>query len=59
MKEFVTEFKDGLNKPISRDMPLSKIIMIFILFLVIAFIVFDTLKLIQQWAAQAASQAIG
>ncbi len=57
MREFVGEFKDGLKRPLSAEMPVSTLLMIFVLFLVVGFIVFDTLKLIQQWAAQAVSAA--
>lgn len=55
MREFVGEVKDSLNKPLRPDMPVSTLLLIFVLFLVVGFIVFDTLKLIQQWATQAAA----
>ncbi len=55
MREFIGEVKEGLQKPLRPDMPISTLLLIFVLFLVVAFVVFDTLKLIQQWAAQAAS----
>lgn len=54
-QNLVTDIKTGLSQPLSKDMPLSSILIVFILFVIVAFVVFDVLKIIQQYAEAAAS----
>jgi len=40
---------DWLSHPFKKDMPISQLLLIFILFLIVAFIVFDMLRILKSW----------
>ena len=55
------DMKDWLSRPFSRDMPISQILLVFILFLIVAFIVYDMLAILKSWmesATEVVSEAI-
>lgn len=47
------DVKESLSKPLREDMPLSQILLVFVLFFIVAYIVYDMLTILKQWAAQA------
>ena len=53
LKETAQEMGDWLSQPFKRDMPISQLLLIFILFIIVAFIVFDMLRILQAWSAVA------
>ncbi len=53
LKQTAQEMGDWLSQPFRRDMPISQLLLIFILFIIVAFIVFDMLRILQSWSAVA------
>lgn len=60
------EMGDWLSKPFTEDMPISRLLLIFILFLIVAFVVWDALRILKDWTenavetvSSAASQGVG
>lgn len=52
------EMGDWLSQPFKRDMPISQLLLIFILFLIVAFIVFDMLRILKAWSETAVETVV-
>lgn len=53
LQETAQEMGGWLSQPFKRDMPISQLLLIFILFLIVAFIVFDMLRILKAWSTVA------
>lgn len=49
---------DWLSQPFKKDMPISQLLLIFILFLIVAFIVFDMLRILKAWSETAVDTVV-
>ena len=64
MDWFKTLYQDAegwLTHPFKKDMSVGQLLLIFVLFLIVAFIVFDMLRILKAWmdsATEAAVEAI-
>lgn len=52
------EMGDWLSQPFKKDMPISQLLLIFILFLIVAFIVFDMLRILKAWSETAVDTVV-
>jgi hypothetical protein len=52
------EMRDWLSKPFTEDMPISRLLLIFILFLIVAFIVWDALRILKDWTENATEAVV-
>ena len=50
LKQTAQDMGDWLSQPFRRDMPISQLLLIFVLFLIVAFIVFDMLRILKSWS---------
>ena len=61
IKGLYQDMGDWLTQPFRRDMPISQLLLIFVLFLIVAFIVYDALRILKAWmeaAGDAAADAV-
>lgn len=54
LKAMLQEMAGWLRKPFSTDMPIGQILLLFVLFIVVAHIVTDGLRVLSAWTIQAA-----
>jgi hypothetical protein len=49
IKSLYSDMGGWLSQPFKREMPISQLLLIFVLFLIVAFIVFDMLRILKSW----------
>lgn len=54
IKSMYQEMSDWLSSPFRRDMPIGQLLLIFVLFCIAAFIVFDMMRILKTWVDGAA-----
>lgn len=58
IKSLYSDMGDWLSAPFKRDMPIGQLLLIFVLFLIVAFIVYDMLRILKAWMEAATEAAI-
>ncbi len=64
MQQFTAMYQQmmgWLSKPLREDIPVYKLFLVFLLFIIVAYIVFDMLRILKAWselAVDAASAAV-
>lgn len=58
IKSLYQDMGGWLSSPFKKDMPISQLLLIFVLFLIVAFIVFDMLRILKSWMEVAADAAV-
>jgi hypothetical protein len=58
VKSLCSDMGDWLSSPFKRDMPISQLLLIFVLFLIVAFIVYDMLRILKSWMDAATEVAV-
>lgn len=49
IKGLYQDMADWLTHPFKRDMSIGQLLLIFVLFIIVAFIVFDSLRILKSW----------
>jgi len=61
VKGLYSDMGNWLSSPFKKDMPISQLLLIFVLFIIVAFIVFDMLRILKSWmeaATEVAAEAV-
>lgn len=49
---------DWLSSPFKKDMPIGQLLLIFVLFFIVAFIVYDMLRILKSWMETTAESVV-
>lgn len=58
VKGLYSDMGNWLSKPFRQDMPISQLLLIGVLFLIVAFIVWDMLRILKSWMDAATEVAV-
>lgn len=58
LRDLYQEMSDWLSSPFKKDMPIGQLLLIFVLFLIVAFIVWDALKILQDFMKETTETVI-
>lgn len=58
LKSLYQEMGDWLSHPFKRDMPISQLLLIFVIFVIVALIVYDGVRILKSWMEAAAETVV-
>jgi hypothetical protein len=57
IQSMFSDMWDWLSSPFRKDLPISQLALIIVVYVIIAFILYDSVKILGQWMAQAGEVA--